>query len=186
MALAIRRSGEGEVGHCLHRRRPSPTAPRPVGQGFVSSPLKGRGDHGHCDPLRVLRELCVNLVRIRSSFTQRAQSSLRLEMPDSIQMVYSGHMLAPFTLEPKACRAQLVSPSRPRVFVSSCLRVFVSSCLRANPKPLRPEQQKGRHPHRMPPLNFVVEAGFIRRRRPSFRLDRCPGPWRRHCGRPVR
>jgi transcriptional regulator GlxA family with amidase domain len=43
MALAIRRSGEGELARCLHRRSPSPTTPRPVGQGFVSSPLKGRG-----------------------------------------------------------------------------------------------------------------------------------------------
>ena len=43
MALAIRRSGEGEVAHCPHGWSPSPTAPRPVGQGSVSSPLEGRG-----------------------------------------------------------------------------------------------------------------------------------------------
>jgi hypothetical protein len=55
-ALAVRRSGEGEVGHCLHRRSPSPTAPRPFGQGFVSSPLKGRGEISHKDTKARRRE----------------------------------------------------------------------------------------------------------------------------------
>jgi hypothetical protein len=42
--LPFRRSGQRKVGWWLHRRCPSPTAPRPCGQGFVSSPLKGRGE----------------------------------------------------------------------------------------------------------------------------------------------
>jgi hypothetical protein len=33
-----------DEGEGLHRRRPSPTAPRPVGQSSVSSPLKERGE----------------------------------------------------------------------------------------------------------------------------------------------